>query len=51
MPLHADIQVLHIERVGLDCLTPILWYKIANGVSESEGNGGAITASPTSRAR
>ena len=50
MPLHADIQV-RTRRVGLDCLTPILWYKIANGVSESEGNGGAITASPTSRAR
>ena len=33
-------------RVGLDCLTPILWYKIANGVSESEGNGGGYYGKP-----
>ena len=45
MPLHADIQV-HTRRVGLDCLTPILWYKIANGVSESEGNGGGYYGKP-----
>jgi DNA modification methylase len=31
MPLHADIQVRG-RNLGLDCLTPILWHKIANGV-------------------
>jgi site-specific DNA-methyltransferase (adenine-specific) len=33
MPLHADIQV-RSRKLGLDCLTPILWQKIANGVTE-----------------
>lgn len=32
-PLHADIQV-RMRRMGLDCLTPILWYKIANAATE-----------------
>jgi len=36
MPLHADIQVAG-QKTGLDCLTPILWQKIANGVTEAEG--------------
>jgi site-specific DNA-methyltransferase (adenine-specific) len=45
MPLHADIQV-RARRLGLDCLTPILWYKIANGVMESEGNGGGFYGKP-----
>ncbi len=45
MPLHADIQV-HTRRVGLDCLTPILWYKIANGVTEAEGNGAGFYGKP-----
>jgi modification methylase len=45
MPLHADIQV-HTRQVGLDCLTPILWYKIANGVTESEGNGAGFYGKP-----
>ena len=38
MPLHADIQV-RARKLGLDCLTPILWHKIANHVTEVEGNG------------
>jgi len=38
MPLHADIQV-RARELGLDCLTPILWHKISNGVTEAQGNG------------
>ena len=45
MPLHADIQV-RARRLGLDCLTPILWYKIANGVTEAEGNGAGFYGKP-----
>ncbi len=45
MPLHADIQV-RTRRVGLDCLTPILWQKIANGVTEAEGNGAGFYGKP-----
>jgi modification methylase len=45
MPLHADIEV-HTRRVGLDCLTPILWYKIANGVMEAVGNGSGFYGKP-----
>jgi site-specific DNA-methyltransferase (adenine-specific) len=45
MPLHADIQV-RARRLGLDCLTPILWQKIANGVTEVEGNGAGFYGKP-----
>ena len=45
MPLHADIQV-RARRLGLDCLTPILWQKIANGVTEAEGNGSGFYGKP-----
>jgi modification methylase len=45
MPLHADIQV-RSRRLGLDCLTPILWHKIANGVNEAEGNGAGFYGKP-----
>jgi DNA modification methylase len=45
VPLHADIQV-RTRKVGLDCLTPILWYKIANGVTEAEGNGAGFYGKP-----
>ena len=31
---------------GLDCLTPILWHKIANGVTEAEGNGAGFYGKP-----
>lgn len=45
MPLHADIQV-RSRRLGLDCLTPILWSKIANGVTEASGNGAGFYGKP-----
>ncbi|HXZ01720.1 MAG TPA: site-specific DNA-methyltransferase [Stellaceae bacterium] len=45
MPLHADIQV-RARRLGLDCLTPILWHKIANGITEAEGNGAGFYGKP-----
>lgn len=45
MPLHADIQV-RARRFGLDNLTPILWHKIANGVTEAEGNGAGFYGKP-----
>lgn len=45
MPLHADIQV-RSRRLGLDCLTPILWQKIANGATEAEGNGAGFYGKP-----
>jgi DNA modification methylase len=45
MPLHADIQV-RARRIGLDCLTPIIWHKIANGVTEATGNGAGFYGKP-----
>jgi len=45
MPLHADIQS-RSRRVNLDVLTPILWHKIANGVTEAEGNGAGFYGKP-----
>ena len=45
MPLHSDIQV-RTRKVGLDCLTPVMWYKIANGVTEAEGNGAGFYGKP-----
>lgn len=45
MPLHADIQV-RARRLGLDVLTPILWHKIANGVTEAQGNGAGFYGKP-----
>jgi len=45
MPLHADVQV-RSRRLGLDCLTPILWQKIANGVTEAQGNGAGFYGKP-----
>lgn len=45
MPLHADIQV-HARQLGLDVLTPILWHKVANGVTEAEGNGAGFYGKP-----
>jgi site-specific DNA-methyltransferase (adenine-specific) len=45
MPLHADIQV-RMRKIGLDCLTPILWFKIANGVTEAKGNGAGFFGKP-----
>jgi modification methylase len=45
MPLHADIQV-RARSLGLDVLTPILWHKVANGVTEAEGNGAGFYGKP-----
>lgn len=45
MPLHADIQV-RARKLGLDCLTPIIWHKIANGATEAEGNGTGFYGKP-----
>jgi modification methylase len=45
VPLHADIQV-RSRKLGLDCLTPIFWHKIANGVTEAEGNGAGFYGKP-----
>ena len=45
MPLHADIQV-RTRRLGLECLTPVLWHKIANGVTEARGNGAGFYGKP-----
>lgn len=45
MPLHADIQV-RARRFDLDVLTPILWHKIANGVTEADGNGAGFYGKP-----
>ncbi len=45
LPLHSDIQV-RARKVGLDVLTPILWTKIANGVTEAEGNGAGFYGKP-----
>jgi modification methylase len=45
MPLHADIQV-RARKLGLDVLTPILWHKVANGVTEAQGNGAGFYGKP-----
>lgn len=45
MPLHADIQV-RARSIGLDCLTPIIWHKIANGATEVAGNGAGFYGKP-----
>jgi site-specific DNA-methyltransferase (adenine-specific) len=45
IPLHSDIQV-RARALGLDCLTPILWHKIANGATESKGNGAGFYGKP-----
>jgi modification methylase len=45
MPLHSDIQV-RARSLGLDCLTPILWHKIANGATEAKGNGAGFYGKP-----
>lgn len=44
-PLHADIQV-RARNSNLDCLTPIIWHKIANGVTEAKGNGAGFYGKP-----
>ncbi|HJT56273.1 MAG TPA: site-specific DNA-methyltransferase [Ktedonobacteraceae bacterium] len=44
IPLHADISV-RCRKIGLDYLTPILWYKIANANHEVE-NGSSFLGKP-----
>lgn len=41
VPLHADISV-RCRRIGLDYLTPIFWYKIANANYEVSRGGGFL---------
>ena len=45
VPLHADIQA-RSRALGLDCLTPIIWHKIANGAQEASGNGSGYYGKP-----
>ena len=45
MPLHSDIQV-RSRVLGLDTLTPIIWHKIANAVTEAKGNGAGFFGKP-----
>jgi DNA modification methylase len=45
MPLHADISI-RCREIGFDYLTPILWYKIANAVTEVVGNGAPFLGKP-----
>lgn len=45
MPLHADIMV-RTRKLSLDSLTPILWFKIANGAMEANGNGAGFYGKP-----
>ncbi len=45
MPLHSNIQARAAD-IGLDCLTPILWHKISNGVTEAQGNGAGFYGKP-----
>jgi DNA modification methylase len=45
IPLHADIT-RNALQIGFDYLTPILWYKIANAVTEVEGNGAPFLGKP-----
>ncbi len=45
LPLHADIAV-RCRRIGLDYLTPILWYKIANATYEVENGSPAFLGKP-----
>lgn len=45
LPLHADLQV-RARKTGLDCLNPILWFKIANGATEVQGNGSGFYGKP-----
>jgi site-specific DNA-methyltransferase (adenine-specific) len=35
-----------MRKTGLDCLTPIIWSKIANGITEAEGNGAGFYGKP-----
>lgn len=45
MPLHSDLQV-RARKLGFDLLTPVLWGKISNGVTEAAGNGAGFYGKP-----
>ncbi len=45
VPLHADISRACVD-MGFDYLTPILWHKISNAVTEVAGNGGGFLGKP-----
>jgi modification methylase len=45
VPLHSDIQV-RARGIGLECLQPIFWHKIANGATEAAGNGAGFYGKP-----
>lgn len=45
VPLHADLAS-RCRLIGFDYLTPILWHKIANAVTEVEGNGSPFLGKP-----
>ena len=45
VPLHADIARACVD-LGFDYLTPILWHKISNAVTEVAGNGGGFLGKP-----
>lgn len=45
LPLPSDIQV-RSRKVGLDNLTPILWYKIANRTNEAGGGSSGFYGKP-----
>jgi modification methylase len=45
VPVHADISV-ECRNIGFDYLTPIIWAKIANAVTEVAGNGAAFLGKP-----
>jgi len=45
VPLHADIARKCVE-LGFDYLSPIFWYKIANAVTEVQGNGAGFLGKP-----
>ena len=34
------------HALGLDCLTPIIWHKIANRLQEAAGNGAGYYGKP-----
>src|SRR5437763_1347356 len=45
VPLHAEIQE-RTRKLGIDCLQPIISHKIANGVTEVQGNGACLAGKP-----
>lgn len=44
-PLHAHIQI-QCQKIGFDCLAPVIWNKIANVATEVAGNGATFLGKP-----